>query len=111
MGVLSRAGVETAQLLERHLAVEVRLAGDVHDRHAAAPDLPQDLVPPDDVGCLRGTSRLASGHTATPRGRTGSPTRCRQVAATCLHRSPPPPRSPPESWTPRATDDTPRRRS
>ena len=39
--------VERAELLERHEAIEVGLPGEVHHRHAAATDLPEDLVAAD----------------------------------------------------------------
>ena len=43
------AGVEGPELLERDVAAEVGLAGEVHHRHAAAPDLAHDLVAADDA--------------------------------------------------------------
>ena len=46
-------GVERAQLLERDEAVEVGLAREVDDRHAAAADLPQDLVAADGLHDVR----------------------------------------------------------
>ena len=54
MGELGRPGVEGAELLQRDLAVEVGLHRDVHDGHAAAPDLAQDLVAADDASRRRG---------------------------------------------------------
>ena len=45
--------VERAQLLERDEPVEVGLAGEVHHRHAAATDLPEDLVAADRLHDLR----------------------------------------------------------
>ena len=39
--------MEAAQLLERDLTIQVGLAGGVHDRHAAATNLAQDLVATD----------------------------------------------------------------
>ena len=36
-------GVERRELLQRHLAVEIGLAREPDDRHAAAPDLLQEL--------------------------------------------------------------------
>ena len=44
LGVLA---VQRAELLERRVAVEVELAGEVHARHAAAAELPHDLVAAD----------------------------------------------------------------
>ena len=41
------------QLLERDVAVEVGLAREVDDGHAAAPDLPDDLEPSDLTRGLR----------------------------------------------------------
>src|SRR4029079_7729088 len=44
---------ERAQFLERHPAVEIDLAGEVDDRHAAAADLAHDLVAPDHAHSAR----------------------------------------------------------
>ena len=46
-------GVERRQLLERDEAVEVGLAGEVDHRHAAAPDLAEDLVAADGLQDVR----------------------------------------------------------
>ena len=46
-------GVERAQLLERDDAVEVGLAREVDDRHAAAADLADDLVAADGLHDVR----------------------------------------------------------
>ena len=55
-------GVEGAQLLERDEAVQVGLARQVHERHAAAPQLAQDLVSADGLHDVRhqGPSLLVS---------------------------------------------------
>jgi len=47
LGEQAVAGMELRQLLEGYLASQVDLTGEVHDRGAAATDLPIDLIPPD----------------------------------------------------------------
>jgi len=37
-------GKMLGQLLDRHIAVQPRVAGEMHDTHAAAADFPDDLV-------------------------------------------------------------------
>ncbi len=60
-------GVERRELLQRDQAVEVGLAREVDDGHAAAPDLAQDLVAADraqNLGHVLSMTTIASGITA-----------------------------------------------